>query len=481
MEPLLWSGARALLFSLILTPICRDIFRSYRVVDEPNEARKLHRQPIPRVGGIAIALSYVLAYVFSAEAIGILTREGLLLWRLLPAALAIFAVGLIDDLWGLKPWQKLIGQGLCAGLAFAAGIRVGGVAGYYPSLLVSLPLTVFWLLLCINAFNLVDGMDGLAAGLGLFATLAIFLSALIEGSVGLALATFPLAMALTGFLCYNFNPATIFLGDSGSMLVGFLLGSYGAIWSQKSATLLAATAPLIVLSIPLLDVTLCVIRRFLRKQPIFAADRGHIHHRLLDRGLTPRQAVLLLYAGCALAAGFSLLQRLLHNPALAGLLLLLFCAVLWVTIQYLNYPEFSLARQLILGGEWREILQARLKLMGLRQALAAAATVEECWQALRQSAQDLGFCAVRLEWQGERRQEALGPALAEQCWSLRIPLGVGDFIELRREFGSALPPVVVSALADILRTTLLAKLPSAAAASLPFPTSSGSAPAPPVG
>jgi len=381
----LWAGARALLFSLIFTPICRDVFRSYRVVDEPDEARKLHRQPIPRVGGIAIALSYALAYVFSTEAARIFSREGLPLWKLAPAALAVFAVGLIDDLWGLKPWQKLTGQGLCTLLAFAAGIRVAGVAGYPLNLWWSLPLTVFWLLLCINAFNLVDGMDGLAAGLGLFATLTIFVSALIEGIPGLALATFPLAMALLGFLCFNFSPATIFLGDSGSMLIGFLLGSYGAIWSQKSATLLAATAPLMVLSIPLLDVTLCVARRFLHKRPIFAADRGHIHHRLLDRGLTPRQVVLLLYAGCALAAGFSLLQRLLHNTALSVLLLLLFCVVLWISVQYLNYTEFVLVRQLIMGGEWREVLRARLKLLGLQRSLAAAATPEECWQAVREA------------------------------------------------------------------------------------------------
>lgn len=460
MEPFLWGGLRALLFSLILTPICRDVFRSYRVVDEPGEARKLHRQPIPRVGGIAIALSYLLAYVFSSEATGILSREGLSVWKLLPAAAAIFAAGLIDDLWGLKPWQKLTGQGLCALLAFAAGIRVLGVAAYPLGLWWSLPLTVFWLLLCINAFNLVDGMDGLAAGVGLFASLAIFLSALIEGSQGLALATFPLAMALLGFLCFNFHPATIFLGDSGSMLIGFLLGCYGAVWSQKSATLLAATAPLMVLSIPLLDVTLCVVRRFLHKRPIFAADRGHIHHRLLDRGLTPRQAVLLLYAGCALAASFSLLQRLLHNTALSVLLLLLFCAVLWISVQYLNYSEFALARQLIVGGEWREVLRARLKLLGLKRTLAAAATVEECWRVVCEASRDFGFCFVRLRFQDESREETFGPPAAGPYWSLHVPLSREDSIELRREFGSSLPPLIVSAFVDTLRDILAAKLPA---------------------
>ena len=153
----------------------------------------------------------------------------------------------------------------------------------------TLPLTLLWLVACMNAFNLIDGVDGLASGLGLFATVTTFVAALLQKNVPLALATIPLAGALLGFLRYNFNPASIFLGDSGSLLIGFLLGCFGVIWSQKSATFLGMTAPLMTLAIPLLDVCLSVVRRYMRHEPLFKADRGHIHHRLLDRGFTPRR------------------------------------------------------------------------------------------------------------------------------------------------------------------------------------------------
>ena len=186
----------------------------------------------------------------------------------------IFATGIIDDLFGLKPWQKLIGQFGGATLAYFAGIRVLIVVGVATQDWWSYPATILWLLVCTNAFNLVDGMDGLAGGIGLFSTLTIFIASLVHQSPALALATVPLAGCLLGFLCYNFNPATIFLGDSGSLSIGFLLGCFGIIWTQKSATLLGMTAPLMALSIPLLDTCLCIVRRALKRQPIFSPDRG---------------------------------------------------------------------------------------------------------------------------------------------------------------------------------------------------------------
>src|SRR6185436_13025698 len=142
-----------------------------------------------------------------------------------------------------------------------------------------LPLTILWLLVCTNAFNLIDGMDGLATGAGLFATLTILLAGMLEGNHALVLAAVPLGGALLGFLRYNFNPASAFLGDSGSLLLGFLLGCFGVIWSFKTATVFGMIAPLMAMSVPILDATLAVARRFLRGRPIFGADRGHVHHR----------------------------------------------------------------------------------------------------------------------------------------------------------------------------------------------------------
>jgi UDP-GlcNAc:undecaprenyl-phosphate GlcNAc-1-phosphate transferase len=456
-DTLLWTGGKALLFSLILTPVCRDLFRSYRVVDEPGEARKLHKLPVPRIGGISVALSYVLAFVVSRNPTEILRAENTLIWRILPAVTVVFVVGLVDDLLGLKPWQKLLGQLVAALLAFFAGVRVLGGVGYTWGMLWSLPLTLLWLMLCSNAFNLVDGMDGLAAGVGLFATLTIFVSALLEGNQPLALATLPLAACLLGFLCFNFNPATVFLGDSGSLLIGFLLGCYGAIWTQKSATFLGMAAPMMVLAIPLLDVSLSVVRRLLRNRPVFGADRGHIHHRLLDLGLHPRQAVLLIYAGCALAAGFSLLQRLVHAPQFSILLLVLFGFALWVGVRYLNYAEFSVARQLLLGGEFQQTLNARLSLRVFEAALAGAATVEASWEAIQRAARDLGFRSVRLRLLGLEREACLREEAAEAGWSARLPLGGEDFLELTHGIQASVSPCLIPQFLGTLHRTLAEK------------------------
>src|SRR5947208_10567281 len=169
-----------------------------------------------------------------------------------------------------------------------AGVNVSGVAGFAAHGWWSFPITVGWLVVCSNAFNLIDGMDGLATGVGLFAAFTTLAAALLQNNALLALATAPLVGALLAFLRYNFNPASIFLGDCGSLTIGFLLGCFAAVWSQKSATLLGMTAPVMALSVPLLDTGIAVVRRFLRRQPIFSADRNHLHHRLLDRGFSSR-------------------------------------------------------------------------------------------------------------------------------------------------------------------------------------------------
>lgn len=340
MGSLIWLGIRATVIALILTPIVRDIFRSYKVVDKPDSFRKRHSHPIPRIGGIAILVSYFGAFYWPG---GLGEAHLSLLWTLLPAALVVFAVGLIDDLWGLKPWQKLTGELAAAGLAYWSGVRITSLVGYPTESWWSLPLTIIWLVACVNAFNLVDGLDGLAAGVGFFATLTMFTAAVAQHNIALAAATLPLAGCLFAFLCYNFNPATVFLGDCGSLLIGFLLGCYSVVWSQKSITLLGMTAPLMALAIPLMDTLLAVVRRFLRHEPIFGADRRHIHHRLIDLGLTPKRAVLMVYGVCGVAATLSLIQSFTRNLYVALLVAGLFCCVAWIGIHYLRYSELTLA------------------------------------------------------------------------------------------------------------------------------------------
>jgi UDP-GlcNAc:undecaprenyl-phosphate GlcNAc-1-phosphate transferase len=457
---LLWLGFRAFIISLVLTPICRDVFRSYGVVDQPDAVRKVHRYPIPRVGGLAIAISYLVAYVLVRPEEGSpLAQQLSLVWKLLPGAALAFGIGLLDDLFNLRAWIKLVGQVAAAGLACVGGVRILSIGGAPTDAWWNVPLTILWLLACMNAFNLVDGLDGLAVGVGLFATLTVFAAAMMQHNMVLAVATFPLAGALLAFLCYNFNPATIFLGDSGSLLIGFLLGCYAAIWSNKSATLLGMTAPLMALSIPLLDVALAIVRRFLRHQPIFGADRGHIHHRLLDRGFTPRRVVLVLYGLCGLAAAFSLLQGVVHSFSLA--LVVLFGLFILLGVQYLGYAEFDLAGRLLFSGEFQRSVSAQLELRKFRAALGAAATAADCWEVVRETCGKFGFQQVRLCLAGEIFEYSSDDSAAPG-WTVRVPLANGDYVVLARPFASSVLPMVVAPFVDSLREILVEKFPEIA-------------------
>jgi UDP-GlcNAc:undecaprenyl-phosphate GlcNAc-1-phosphate transferase len=282
---------------------------------------------------------------------------------------------------------------------------------------------------------------------------------MMQHNMVLAVATFPLAGALLAFLCYNFNPATIFLGDSGSLLIGFLLGCYAAIWSNKSATLLGMTAPLMALSIPLLDVALAIVRRFLRHQPIFGADRGHIHHRLLDRGFTPRRVVLVLYGLCGLAAAFSLLQGVVHSFSVA--LVVLFCLFVLLGVQYLGYAEFDLAGRLLFGGEFQRSVSAQLELRKFRAALAAAGTPADCWEVIREACGRFGFQQVRLCLAGETYEYSSDHSGAPG-WTVRVPLANGDYAALTRPFASSVVPMIVAPFVDSLREILVEKFPEIA-------------------
>jgi UDP-GlcNAc:undecaprenyl-phosphate GlcNAc-1-phosphate transferase len=459
MNQLWWIGLQSFGLALVLTPIFRDIFRSYKVVDEPDNKRKVHVQPIPRVGGIAIIIAYFLTFYISRPEEVSANRELSLIANVLPAALLIFVTGLVDDFFGLKPRQKLVGQVVAAALAWWAGVRVIGIGGHPWPDIWAFPLTIGWLLVCTNAFNLVDGLDGLAAGVGLFATVTIFLGALLQGNQPLMFATLPLAGCLLGFLCFNFNPATVFLGDCGSLLIGFLLGCFGAIWSNKSVTLLGVTAPLMALSLPLLDVLVSIVRRWLRNQPIFSADRGHIHHRLLDRGLSPRQTVLMLYALCGVAAAFSLLQTFLQDKYSAALAVLVFIGIAWTGIHYLKYAEFVLAGQMLRTGEFQRSVNARLNLASFEKAIASASTPEECWKTILQVIDTFGFAAARFQAGGNSFESWSGHVRPPKYWTMHIPLSEsGDYIELARPFGSPVLPMVTIPFVDLLAAALSDKL-----------------------
>jgi UDP-GlcNAc:undecaprenyl-phosphate GlcNAc-1-phosphate transferase len=212
----------------------------------------------------------------------------------------IFALGVYDDIHAVSPFVKVAVQSVAGAILFAGGLRILDLPVLFGThrfpWFVGLPLTVLWVLAITNAFNLIDGLDGLAAGSALFSTMVVFAVALVSGSSLVSLMALALAGSILGFLRFNFSPATIFLGDCGSLFIGFMLSALALQGAQKAPTIIAVAIPVVSFGLPILETALSIVRRFLGGRPVFTADREHIHHRLLKRGLSTRRS----YAGSAL-------------------------------------------------------------------------------------------------------------------------------------------------------------------------------------
>lgn len=310
----MFSAFAALLISfvasLVLTPSVRQWATNRGVVDEPG-GRRVHRKVTPRLGGVSVILSFFLPLALFAlletGAMQGFMGQPLLVIGLVLGSLVVGVVGAIDDVRGLGPWPKLAAQAVAATIAYAFGYRIDVVnvplLGDLTMGVCGPLVTILWFLAITNAINLIDGLDGLAAGIALFAALCNFVIADMNGSMVVMLLSGSLVGSLLGFLRYNFNPATIFLGDAGSMFLGFALAATSVAGATtKSSTAIAILAPIIALGIPIIDTLLAMVRRTLARQSIFAADRGHIHHRLLDLGMTHRRVVLVLYMSSILLA-----------------------------------------------------------------------------------------------------------------------------------------------------------------------------------
>ena len=425
--------ALSLILSLLFTPLVRSLALRWNLVDLPDNKRKVHRKPIPRIGGIALVAAYFGSYLVAMMVLprfDIAAHFGFTAIKAIaPATVLIFLVGLADDIFTLKPWQKFAVQVLAGVLVVSAGVHIGEFSwlGGYP--LLAKAATIVWLVGCTNAVNLIDGLDGLAAGIALLATMTTLIASLMNGNIELTIATAPLAGALIGFLVFNFNPASIFLGDSGSLVLGFLLGCYSLLWSAKSATMLGMMAPLMALSVPLLDTTLAIARRFLRNQPIFRPDRSHIHHRLLARGLTHRRAVLFLYIAGGVAGALSLSLIWARNQGEAVVLLTFVCAAI-LGIQQLGYAEFEAARRVLFRGGLRRGINAELAVQTFEQGLLAAGTAEACWDVVQRASEEFGFHLIRMRLasqmfeNGEQamRSSAISIAISEDDW-IELSLG----------------------------------------------------------
>lgn len=444
----LWSEAAVAFFTaLVLSPVIRDVFRSYNVVDNPGR-RKVHAYPIPRLGGIAIAVAF---------AAGLLTAPDseAIAWRILPGAAMIFLTGALDDFFNLKPVHKLVAQIGAGAVAYGSGLGFENFAGHAVAPWIGLPVTVFWLALSTNALNLVDGLDGLCAGISSVAAAAFFVAAAAQGNFPLQRAALALAAALIGFIGYNWNPATMFLGDSGALLAGFLLGCFGLMWNQQASSIPAAMMPPLILGIPLLDLSLSIVRRFLKRKALFTADRMHVHHRLLDRGLTPRKAVLLLAGLGVIAAAFAWSLNAARGFTDRGALVAVCGAGVVLGVRQLRYAEFDVALRLLGRGDFRTEVAKEAWIRNLADAASRIRNEDDWWAALTNAAADAGWTGIKWMSEGTVSQESrLNREHA--VWSLRIQLEEGETLEVEGPIDSSALRMDLLAFADVAREGLRA-------------------------
>ena len=350
---LLGTFACSLGLSFISTKVVRDFAVQKGWVAAPAQERHLHSKALPRLGGIAIVFSFLLTTTVILICQGFFSKSGPQfaahpLLTILPPATLIFLLGIYDDIRNAGPYLKFFVQAIAGAMLFAGGLRILDLPLLFGthqfSWFVGLPLTIFWVMAITNAFNLIDGLDGLAAGSALFSTLVMFVVALLGNAPLIALLTLALAGAVLGFLRYNFNPATIFLGDSGSLFIGFMLSALAIQGTQKAPTIVAVAIPVVSFGLPILETSLSVLRRLISGRPVFTADREHIHHKLLQLGWSHRQAVIILYAVSGL---FALLSLFLLWPtgSTLGLVLAVLGTGIWIGVQHLGYLEFGEIRR----------------------------------------------------------------------------------------------------------------------------------------
>lgn len=319
-----WVFLMAVSIALVTTPLVRWCAIRWGAIDMPN-GRKIHHEPIPRLGGIGIYLAFVItALVFLPLSKNI---QGILL-----GGTFIAILGIIDDFKELPAKVKLVGQILAALILIAFDIRIDFITNpinhhIYELGFWGLPLTVFWIVAATNTLNLIDGLDGLAAGVSSIASITLLIVALIERQGVVIFLTIILVGSALGFLKYNFNPAKIFMGDTGSMFLGFMLGAISILGLLKSATIIALMVSILALGLPIADTAFAIMRRLKNRQPIFQADKGHLHHRLIAAGLTQRQAVLLLYFMSALLGMNAIF--LVHTGHLLFIQMLLVTLIFW--------------------------------------------------------------------------------------------------------------------------------------------------------
>ena len=392
--PFLVAGTVGLVIAYLLTPAVAWAATQLGVLDRPG-GRHIHRVPVPRLGGIAIYLAFIAAVLvglpverpihvaFEAQRITVVIPYLPAIDRpiiaLLLGATVITLVGALDDIRGTRPIIKLIGQVAAAAVLLPFGVGMDVLTNPLGGMFFVGPLgaivTVVWIVALCNVMNLIDGVDGLASGIAAIAGTTLLVASYHRGDVGTAILAAALAGGALGFIPYNFNPARIFLGDTGSMLLGYLLGALSVLGTYKSYTALSLLVALAALGVPVTDTAFAIARRWRNRRPIFEADTQHLHHRLLQRGLSPRQtaAVLYLVTGI-LSAGALMVTGVGRFPIIAILGLLLALLALGARRTGLLVPAAALPNGSVAAPASVRDLPAAPAAAGVPGSGAAAAT-----------------------------------------------------------------------------------------------------------
>ncbi|MEW6522510.1 MAG: MraY family glycosyltransferase [Bacillota bacterium] len=306
----------ALIIACFVTPLCRRLAMRTGAMVVPVQ-RSVHSKPIPHLGGLAIAAGFMAAIL-------IIRPAELATVPMITGGLLVTGLGVVDDVKELRPKVKLLGQVAAALVLVMGGVRINyltnPLADVFALGWLSIPFTVLWVVGVINVVNLSDGLDGLAAGVASIAAFTLLYVAWHQGQPHMVVATAALAGSALGFLPYNFNPARIFMGDAGSMFLGYILAALSIQGTLKSAAAIALLIPVLALGLPIFDAFFAVVRRASNGKPIYEADRSHLHHRLLHLGLSQRQAVVLMY-GVSAMLGFAAILMTALNLRQSGMML----------------------------------------------------------------------------------------------------------------------------------------------------------------
>ncbi|HXY69986.1 MAG TPA: MraY family glycosyltransferase [Gemmatimonadales bacterium] len=477
MRSYLFTFALAAVIGVLLTPLAGALGRRLGALDRTVDP------PVPRFGGLAIGTSAALALGLLALVFdpvrALLGYSRLELAAVYVGGAVIFALGVVDDLHALKATPKLLAEVAVAAGLYAAGVRastvwlplgivdLGHVAGFL--------FTVVWIVGITNAFNLLDGIDGAAAGAAIFALLAVFFASVQLGNPLVALLTVALAGATLGFLRWNFAPARIFLGDSGSLFLGFVLATLALRGATKGATIVAIAIPVVAFALPVTDTLISMLRRGLRGAPLMTGDREHFHHRLLAMGLTVRQAVALLYV---VSGAFALASMLFLNPNLRSLavFLTMLAVLVWFAERHLKVFELTeLARIARRGFVQTRAISFNVDVRKAAHQLDGAGTWDAVVATLARLFDRSEFDAVRLVLHdggpGAPRREFLleGGTIHEQAvapqpdeWGVHLPFHLGAAGTVRgelavfRRYGRRALLTDVNLLVEVLRPALAA-------------------------